>query len=291
MKTIRKLTALLAIGTLVLLTGCAGHSVKGDLPESMQTHLQAHPGDIRFNRPKIVWKVDWDEGRHVLPEEVYLQLYKDLLNRVWDDAGLDQGSGKAYDVTVEVPLYFDYPGGHWVADYLNGYTGYWITVTDPQTGQVVGEWGNPGSNDPYSNSNAHWRAGSPDAPTCNELGHWYALPMAGLVTAAPLVAVKSGQAASLEDGIRQELQSGIFRMTGKYDGIGVGGYNRFNEMLARHPRAYRALLKDIGGICPIGVFCYGGVHLRTTTMAETKAAAEKVGYPIQFGPECKDYVY
>ena len=118
MKTIRKLTALLAIGTLVLLTGCAGHSIKGDLPESMQTHLQAHPGDIRFNRPKIVWKVDWDEGRHVLPEEVYLQLYKDLLNRVWDDAGLDQGRGKAYDVTVEVPLYFDYPGGHWLSDYV-----------------------------------------------------------------------------------------------------------------------------------------------------------------------------
>ena len=186
MKTIRKLTALLAIGTLVLLTGCAGHSVKGDLPESMQAHLQAHPGDIRFNRPKIVWKVDWDEGRHVLPEEVYLQLYKDLLNRVWDDAGLDQGSGKAYDVTVEVPLYFDYPGGHWVADYVNGYTGYWITVTDPQTGQVVGEWGNHGTDNPYSNSHAHWRAGSPDAPTCNELGHWIAFPMAGLVTAAPL---------------------------------------------------------------------------------------------------------
>ena len=76
MKTIRKLTALLAIGTLVLLTGCAGHSVKGDLPESMQAHLQAHPGDIRFNRPKIVWKVDWDEGRHVsMP-------YKDLPNRM-----------------------------------------------------------------------------------------------------------------------------------------------------------------------------------------------------------------
>ena len=35
--------------------------------------------------------------------------------------------------------------------------------------------------------------------------------MAGLVTAAPLVAVKSGQAASLEDGIRQELQGGMLR--------------------------------------------------------------------------------
>ena len=279
MKTIRKLTALLAIGTLVLLTGCAGHSVKGDLPESMQAHLQAHPGDIRFNRPKIVWKVDWDEGRHVLPKEVYLQLYKDLLNRVWDDAGLDQGSGKAYDVTVEVPLYFDYPGGHWVADYVNGYVGYWITVTDPQTGQVVGEWGIAGSDSPGWHA-AWWRAGSPDAPSCNELGHWIALPMAGLVTAAPLVAVKSGQAASLEDGIRQELVFGVFTP-----------YHRFNEMLARHPHAYRALLKDIGGICPIGVFCYGGVQLRMTTMAETKAAADKVGYPIQFGPECKDYVY
>ena len=291
MKTIRKLTALLAIGTLVLLTGCAGHSVKGDLPESMQTHLQAHPGDIRFNRPKIVWKVDWDEGRHVLPEEVYLQLYKDLLNRVWDDAGLDQGSGKAYDVTVEVPLYFDYPGGHWLSDYVAGYVGYWITVTDPQTGQVVGEWGNPGRDNPFSTSHGHWKAADFDAPTCNELGHSNALPMAGLVTAAPLVAVKSGQAASLEDGIRQEVQGGMLRVTGKYDGIGVGAYTRFNEMLARHPRAYRALLKDIGGICTFGTFCYGGVQLRTTTMAETKAAADKVGYPIQFGPECKDYVY
>ena len=291
MKTIRKLTALLAIGTLLLLTGCAGHSIKGDLPESMQTHLQAHPGDIRFNRPKIVWKVDWDEGRHVLPEEVYLQLYKDLLNRVWDDAGLDQGRGKAYDVTVEVPLYFDYPGGHWLSDYVTGFTGYWITVTDPQTGQVVGEWGNPGSNDPYYNSHAHWQAANLDAPTCNELGHWYALPTAGLVTVAPLVAVKSGQAASLEDGIRQEVQGGMLRMTGNYNHIGIGSYHRYNEMLARHPRAYRALLKDIGGICPIGTFCYGGVQLRLTTMAETKAAADKVGYPIQFGPESKDYVY
>ena len=290
MKTIRKLTALLAIGTLVLLTGCAGHSVKGDLPESMQAHLQAHPGDIRFNRPKIVWKVDWDEGRHVLPEEVYLQLYKDLLNRVWDDAGLDQGSGKAYDVTVEVPLYFDYPAGHWLSDYIAGFTGYWITVTDPQTGQVVGEWGIAGSDSPGWHA-TYWKAGDLDAPSCNELGHWHALPTAGLVTAAPLVAVKSGQAASLEDGIRQELVFGVFRGTSTYDTIGITPYHRFNEMLARHPRAYRALLKDIGGICPIGTFCYGGVQLRLTTMAETKAAADKVGYPIQFGPECKDYVY
>ena len=281
MKTIRKLTALLAIGTLVLLTGCAGHSVKGDLPESMQAHLQAHPGDIRFNRPKVVWKVDWDKGRHVLPKEVYLQLYKDLLNRVWDDAGLDQGNGKAYDVTVEVPLYFDYPGGHWLADYITGYVGYWITVTDPQTGQVVGEWGNSGSNDPFYNSHAWWQAANSDAPTCDELGHWYSLPMTGLVTAAPLVAIKSGQAASLEEGIRQEVHGGLLRVTGKYDGIGLGAYSHFNEMFAHHPHAYRSLLKDIGGSCPLTVgFCYGGVQLRLTTMAETKAAAEKVGYPV-----------
>ncbi len=118
MKAMQKLTFLLALGALALLTGCAGRAIKGDLPSDMQAHLKAHPGDIRFNRPKVVWHVDWDEGRHVLPKEVYLQLYKDKLNQVWDDAGLDQGSGKAYDVTVKVPLYYDYPGGHWVSDYV-----------------------------------------------------------------------------------------------------------------------------------------------------------------------------
>ncbi len=73
------------------------------------------------------------------------------------------------------------------------------------------------------------------------------------------------------------------RVTGKYDGIGISAYNR--------SPAICALLKDIDSICPIDTYCYGCVQLRLTTMAETKAAADKVGHPIQFGPECKDYVY
>ena len=154
MNATKTLTLALAAAATLLLAGCGSlatdmamtvlnkDAIKGDLPESMQAHLKEHPGDIRFNRPKLVWKVlkdhDFGPDWHVLPDEVYLRIYQNKFDEVWDTMQLDQGTGKAYDVVVRVPILYQFPGRP-----MHYYTAGWsyeAEVVDPDTGETIAHW-------------------------------------------------------------------------------------------------------------------------------------------------------
>ena len=148
------LTALAAALTVVVVAGCGPmatdiavsmmnkDAIKGDLPPEMQAHLKEHPGDIRFNRPKLVWKVvksqDFGHEWHVLPDKVYMQIYKDKFNEVWDTMQLDQGTGKAYDVVVRVPILYQFAG--YPMHYYTSGMSYEAEVVDPDTNKVIAHW-------------------------------------------------------------------------------------------------------------------------------------------------------
>ena len=259
-----------------MLHGCAvvGYQATDtDLPDHLQAHLKAHPGDIRFNRPIIKWTVADDPGPdwHVLPDKVYVQLYKDKFNQVWNDAKLDQGTGKAYDVVVEVPIIYEFPGlevPYWVREWS-----YRTRIIDPDTGEVIGAWGLPGK--------APTGRGGYDAAPCGQLGHRTTVPAVVAAVVTPLVGVKSGDFAGFE-----EAADALMAHSFGNAGVNLRLYDKsIPSLMAHYPDAYRNLfLKVDGGH-------WDGYELIAMTMAETQAAAEKAGYQIDFPDTCHDFDY
>ena len=274
---------LLAIGMAALLTACGQmDAVKGDLPEDYQAHLKAHPGDIRFNRPIIKWTVADDPGPdwHVLPDKVYEQIYRDKLNKVWDTMGLDQGTGKAYDVVVEVPILYYFPGSPFF--YMHGFWSYKANVVDPETGVTVASWG--GGNNKWVVP--FWGGHGPDNAPCRELGHWVSVPTAVLATVTPLYAVKAGDFTNFEEAADE-----LMKMPAKWSDRGAHEVNfvwsqNFHKLLERYPGKFDDLIlhaRNEKG--------EDGYFLAYTTIAETRAAAEKAGYQIDFPDTCHDRSY
>ncbi len=292
MNATKQLTLALVSAATLLLTGCGTmatdiavsamdkDAIKGDLPPEMQAHLKEHPGDIRFNRPKLIWKVvkDQDFGPewHVLPDKVYLQIYKDKFNEVWDTMQLDQGTGKAYDVVVRVPIVYQY-AGYPMSYYTSGWS-YEAEVVDPDTGKVIAHWdaGHTRMEGPY------WGSRGPANPPCQEMGHRLPIPHVALAVTVPLLGVKDGGFTNFETVVdtyarwskNQEMPGAAFSV--RLD----------NENPVLLNRDFPGRFKDLFWLFEKDGDLWGG--LRGVTMAETQRAAKKVGYHIDFPDYCYD---
>jgi hypothetical protein len=288
----KQLTLALVAAAALLLTGCGtmaydiansvrNHdAIEGDLPPEMQAHLKTHPGDIRFNRPKLVWKVvpDQDFGPewHVLPDKVYLQIYKDKFNEVWDTMQLDQGAGKAYDVVVRIPILYQFPG-HPMTYFAAGWS-YEAEVIDPDTGKIIAKWdaGHDRGHSPF------WGGMSDANPSCQEMGHQGVAPMVSLAVTVPLLGVKDGGFTNFEDVIDTYARWNNSQEMSRHVVYVRGDLGNFPLLHQDFPGRF----KDMFWVFEKKGDLWAG--MRTITMAETQRAAEKVGYHIDFPDYCYD---